>query len=236
MTLLSVLDDMDVDVTPGSMADCERSFLSRHHQWLRRRRPRSYRQWSVVEDDAVRRLGAVWAVPDACRGRTEAAVRTRALHLGLPPLPPAVVAPERWDAAEDAVVREHFARWSKSRLRRALPGRSWPRIWRTALRLGVASRLTEGRLSMSAAARALGVAVPTLRAACVAAKVKTVAYPPGEDCGRRTGVYATPDEYAQAYAQGVASNPLARERIADRSLGRLLELVRDREGDSEESR
>ena len=30
-------------------------------------------------------------------------MRTRALHLGLPPLPPAVVTPERWDAAEDAL-------------------------------------------------------------------------------------------------------------------------------------
>ena len=184
------LEDLEVLVSAGSMAECERAYLARHNRWLRSRRkpaPRPAARAFCVRDDRP-------------------------------------VRPVTWSDAEDVVLLAHFGRWSRSHLRRALPGRPWPEVWEAACRLGIARRLIDGMVPVSAAARALGVSVKTLRVACASKGVKLVAYPPVASLS--PGYYAAPDDYAEAYASSVAASPKAHERILDRSLERLLVEIR----------
>lgn len=184
------LEELEVLMASGSLAECERAYLARHEQWLRSRRK------------------------GARRSTARAAYTVREGQLR----------PVAWSDLEDALLRTHFGRWSRSHLRRALPGRSWPDIWAAALRLNVATRLVDGMMPVSVAAKALGVATKTLRTSCRSAGVELVVYPPLGSASRSW--YATPDDYAEAYASSVATSPQAHERILDRSLERLLVEIR----------
>lgn len=116
--------------------------------------------WSEDEDATLRSLycerGGAAALRAALPQRTIHAIRCRAKRLGLR----AHNAARPWTAREDATLRIEWGEVAQRTLRQKLPGRSWVAIWSRAHHLGLGSP-AQGRVSVTAAARACGYAYAT---------------------------------------------------------------------------